>query len=229
MNPGALEGWPKPGIIAVPNCTTITAMMAVGPLHRAAGLRSLILSSYQSVSGAGHKGVAELAEQVQKLHGMEDDLGHPDMDAMPVGDVMGKTIAYNVVPKIAAFEENGFTGEESKMMAEPGQILGLPDLEVSEVFKPKPRAKGAESGGLTCASCHLTPDGKIRGPYNLRAPHDMYPTVTMRDPAGEGRGRRGIERGGRDRSLRQRRQRGACHRKGRSRRQRRRNIVDCRK
>ena len=59
------------------------------------------------------------------------------------------------------------------------EAFDLPDLEVSEVFKPKPRAKGAEAGGLTCASCHLTPEGKIRGPYNLRAPHEMYPTVTM--------------------------------------------------
>jgi hypothetical protein len=59
------------------------------------------------------------------------------------------------------------------------EAFELPDLEVSEVFKPKARPRGEESGGLTCASCHLTPQGKVRGPYNLRAPHDMYPTVTM--------------------------------------------------
>jgi hypothetical protein len=51
---------------------------------------------------------------------------------------------------------------------------------VSEVFKPKPRPQGEEKGGLTCASCHLTPDGKIRGPYNLSAPHEMTADVTMK-------------------------------------------------
>ncbi|HZD78622.1 MAG TPA: aspartate-semialdehyde dehydrogenase [Actinomycetota bacterium] len=129
VNPEALEGAPR--IVAVPNCTTITAMMAVAPLHRAAGLRSLVLSSYQSVSGAGHKGVSELAEQVEKLHGMEDDLARMKADALPVGEVFGKTIAFNVVAKVAHFEPDGFTGEESKMMAEPRKILGLPDLPVA--------------------------------------------------------------------------------------------------
>jgi aspartate-semialdehyde dehydrogenase len=129
INPEALEGDPK--IVAVPNCTTITAMMAVAPLHRAAGLRSLVLSSYQSVSGAGHKGISELTEQIEKLHGMEDELGHPRFEELPFGDVMGKTIAYNVVAKIADFQEDGFTGEEAKMMAEPRKILGLPELPVA--------------------------------------------------------------------------------------------------
>lgn len=129
VNPEALEGDPR--IVAVPNCTTITAMMAVAPLHRAAGLRSLVLSSYQSVSGAGHKGVSELAEQIEKLHGMEDDLARVDADALPVGEVFGKTIAFNVVAKIAAFGDDGFTGEEAKMMAEPRKILGLPELPVA--------------------------------------------------------------------------------------------------
>src|SRR6266540_71203 len=90
--------------------------MAVAPLHRAAGLRSLILSSYQSVSGAGHRGVTELAEQIEKLHGMEDDLAHPDLSALPVGEVFGKTIAYNVVAKVDVFDpETGFTFEEIKI------------------------------------------------------------------------------------------------------------------
>jgi aspartate-semialdehyde dehydrogenase len=129
VNPESLEGGHK--IIAVPNCTTITAMLPIGPLHRAAGLRSLIISSYQSVSGAGWKGVVELEEQVDRLHGHEEELGHPDIDSLPVGEVFGKTIAYNVVAKIASFEESGYTGEEAKMMAEPRKILSAPDLFVA--------------------------------------------------------------------------------------------------
>ena len=74
VNPESLDGSPPPRIVAVANCTTITAMLAVAPLHRAAGLRSLVLSSYQSVSGAGHRGVTELLDQVEKLRGDEESL-----------------------------------------------------------------------------------------------------------------------------------------------------------
>jgi aspartate-semialdehyde dehydrogenase len=130
VNPESLEG--RPHIVCVPNCTIITALMAVAPLHRAAGLRSLVLSSYQSVSGAGQKGIRELTEQVEKLHGMVEDLGSPDLSAMPVGDVFGKTIAYNVVAKIDAFDEDsGFTMEEVKMQREAKKILSLPHLKIA--------------------------------------------------------------------------------------------------
>lgn len=130
VNPEALDGDPPPRIVAVPNCTTITMLLPVGPLHRAAGLTRLVLSSYQSVSGAGQAGVSELLEQVEKLRGDEGSLAQPDRDALPVGSLFGKTIAYNVLAKIGAFDPDGFTGEETKMMAEPRKILGLPDLDV---------------------------------------------------------------------------------------------------
>jgi hypothetical protein len=60
------------------------------------------------------------------------------------------------------------------------EAFALPDMDLNEIYKPKPRPKGQEVGGLTCASCHLTPEGKIRGPYNLRAPHESAPDVRMR-------------------------------------------------
>jgi aspartate-semialdehyde dehydrogenase len=141
VNPEALDGEPK--IIAVPNCTIITALMAIAPAHRAARVRSLIVSSYQSVSGAGQKGVRELAEQVEKLHGMEEELAYPDADAMPVGDVFGKTIAFNVVPKIDVFdEETGYTFEEIKVMREAKRILSMPNLDVSATCVRVPVAVG---------------------------------------------------------------------------------------
>jgi aspartate-semialdehyde dehydrogenase len=130
VNPEALEGWPRPGIIAVPNCTTVAAVLALAPLHRAATCTSLVLSSYQAVSGAGHKAVAELLEQVEKLRGDEESLADPDVGALPAGPVMGRTIAYNVVPKIGDFQDGGFTGEEAKLMAEPRKILSAPDLPI---------------------------------------------------------------------------------------------------
>lgn len=129
VNPEALEG--SPTIVAVPNCTTIVAMMALAPLHRAAGLRSLVLSSYQAVSGAGRDGTRELAEQIEKLHGQVEDLGHPDAAALPAGDVFGKTMAFNVLPKIDDFAEDGSTGEEVKTVEESRKILGIPDLDVA--------------------------------------------------------------------------------------------------
>lgn len=60
------------------------------------------------------------------------------------------------------------------------EAFEIPDMDVAEMFKPVPRPKNQEAGGLTCASCHLTPDGKIRGPYNLRAPHENFPDVRMK-------------------------------------------------
>jgi aspartate-semialdehyde dehydrogenase len=141
VNPEALERGAR--VYAVPNCTIITALMALAPLHRAAGLRAVSLSSYQSVSGAGAKGVRELAEQVGKLHGMEEDLAHPDPDALPVGDVVGKTIAYNVVAKIDVFDEqSGFTFEEIKVQREARRILSLPELDISATCVRVPVAVG---------------------------------------------------------------------------------------
>jgi len=128
VNPEALEGSPR--IVAVPNCTIITTLLAVAPLHRIAGLTSLAVTSFQSVSGAGHRGVTELLAQVEKLRGDEESLAHPVHEALPTGGVFGKTIAYNVVAKIGDFLEDGFSGEEAKVMAEARKIMSLPDLAV---------------------------------------------------------------------------------------------------
>jgi aspartate-semialdehyde dehydrogenase len=118
------------GIVANPNCTAITALMPLGPLHRAFGLTQLVTSSYQSSSGSGMKGVRELAEQIEKLHGQEESLAHPDPDALPVGEVFGRTLAFNVIPRCERPdpEGSGFTTEELKMEAEARKILGIPLL-----------------------------------------------------------------------------------------------------
>ena len=156
VNPEALEGSPK--IIAVPNCTTIVAMMALAPLHRAAGLRSLVLSSYQAVSGAGRDGTRELAEQVQKLHDQVEELGRPDVDALPVGDVFGKTMAFNVLPKVDAFAEDGSTGEEVKTVNESRKILGIPDLDVAATCVRVPVPVGHSVSLLARFSRSIAPE-----------------------------------------------------------------------
>jgi aspartate-semialdehyde dehydrogenase len=173
VNPEALESGPR--IISVPNCTIITTLMAVAPLHREAGLRSLILSSYQSVSGAGQKGVRELAEQVEKLHGMEEELGSPDLDALPSGDVFGKTIAYNVLPKIDVVEEEtGFTFEEVKMQREAKRILSMPQLDISATCVRVPVPVGHS------VSVHATFDRPL-SPDEAREILASAPGVQLRD------------------------------------------------
>ncbi len=174
VNPEALEGSPPPRVIAVPNCSTIAAMLAIGPLHRAAGLRSLVMSSYQSVSGAGMKGTRELAEQIEKLHGQEETLGDADFDSLPFGEVVGKTIAYNVVPKIGPFEPGGYTDEEAKMMAEPRKILGLPDLPVVATSVRVPVPVGH---GVSLVAGFSRPIGVEEAREILRA----APSVELRD------------------------------------------------
>jgi aspartate-semialdehyde dehydrogenase len=193
VNPESLEG--RPRIIAVPNCTIITALMAVAPLHRAAGLRSLILSSYQSVSGAGHRGVTELAEQIEKLHGMEDDLAHPDPSALPVGEVFGKTIAYNVVAKVDAFDlETGFTFEEIKIQREARKILSMPGLEVAATAVRVPVPVGHS------VSIHAT-FSRLIGPQEARELLSAAPGVEVRDDPANGIYPSPLEAAGRDEVL----------------------------
>jgi aspartate-semialdehyde dehydrogenase len=156
VNPEALEGRPK--IVAVPNCTTIVAMMACAPLHRAAGLRSLVLSSYQAVSGAGRDGTRELAEQIEKLHDQVEELGHPDLDALPSGDVFGKTMAFNVLPKIDSFADGGSTGEEVKTVEESRKILGIEDLDVAATCVRVPVPVGHSVSLLARFSRAITPE-----------------------------------------------------------------------
>jgi aspartate-semialdehyde dehydrogenase len=178
VNPAALESGPR--VISVPNCTIITTLMAVAPLHRAAGLRSLILSSYQSVSGAGQKGVRELAEQVEKLHGMEEELGSGDLDALPSGDVFGKTIAYNVLAKIDVFDEDtGSTFEEVKMHREAKRILSLPQLDISATCVRVPVPVGHS------VSVHATFDRPI-SPDQAREILREAPGVQLRDDPANG-------------------------------------------
>jgi aspartate-semialdehyde dehydrogenase len=178
VNPEALERGAK--VYAVPNCTIITALMALAPLHRAAGVKAVSLSSYQSVSGAGAKGVRELAEQVEKLHGMEDDLAHPDPAALPVGEVFGKTIAYNVVAKIDVFDpESGFTFEEIKVQREARRILSLPELDIAATCVRVPVAVGHS------VSLHATFERPISVGDARRAIEEAEGVQLRDDPATE--------------------------------------------
>jgi aspartate-semialdehyde dehydrogenase len=192
VNPEALEGSPR--IIAVPNCTTIVAMMALAPLHRAAGLGGLVLSSYQAVSGAGREGTRELAEQIEKLHDQVEELGRPDLDALPFGDVFGKTMAFNVLPKIDAFAEDGSTREEIKTVQESRKMLGIPDLDVAATCVRVPVPVGHSVSLLARFSRRITPE-------EARALVRDAPGVELRDDPANGVYPSPLEAAGRDEVL----------------------------
>jgi aspartate-semialdehyde dehydrogenase len=132
VNDGAAASRPK-GIIANPNCTTMAAMPVLRPLHEAAGLVSMVVSTYQATSGAGLAGVEELADQIRKggeaaalTHdGTAVDLGQPRAFVEP--------IAYNALPWAGAGVDDGSgeTNEEQKLRLESRKILGIPELAVS--------------------------------------------------------------------------------------------------
>ncbi len=109
------------GIIASPNCSTAVALMALYPLHRAFGLKRVMFSTYQSVSGTGADAVSELESQVQAYVA-----GQP----LP-REVYPHQIFQNLLPHIDSFGPDGYTGEESKMRTESRKILDMPDLKVS--------------------------------------------------------------------------------------------------
>ncbi len=118
-NPEDLR-WNK-GIIANPNCSTIIAMVPLKPLHDYAGLRRIIASTYQAVSGAGILGLSELSEQTRQV-----------LDGQPIQPkVFQHQIAFNLIPHIDYFEDNGYTHEEMKMFREGRKILGIPNLMVN--------------------------------------------------------------------------------------------------
>ena len=146
------------GIIANPNCTAITALMAVAPLRSLAGLERLVISSYQSVSGMGAAGIDELIEQVEKLSGRERELLAPDPDSLPAGDVFGRTIAYNVLPRGGTFDPDGWTTEETKLVGESKKILGLPKLDVAATVVRVPVMTGHSVSVLAEFSGDVSPD-----------------------------------------------------------------------
>jgi len=121
VNPEAIAGYKARGIIANPNCSTIQLVVALKPLHDAAEIERINVSTYQSVSGAGRGGVEELARQSAALLS-----GRPSESK-----VWAKQIAFNVIPQIDAFQDNGFTREEMKIVWETRKILGLPELRVN--------------------------------------------------------------------------------------------------
>ncbi|MGD0441913.1 MAG: aspartate-semialdehyde dehydrogenase [Acidimicrobiales bacterium] len=133
VNRAALGSIPK-GIVANPNCTTMVAMPVLKPLDELAGLRRVVASTYQAVSGAGLAGTAELDEQIRKVADGAAALAH-DGNAveLPAPVKFPRPIAFNVIPLAGQLVDDGSgeTSEEQKFRDESRKILGLPELLVS--------------------------------------------------------------------------------------------------
>ncbi|WP_409294330.1 aspartate-semialdehyde dehydrogenase [Peribacillus sp. SCS-26] len=116
------------GIIANPNCSTIQMVAALQPLRREFGLSKVVVSTYQAVSGAGAAAVSEMKRQARAI--LEEEDFTPEI--LPVGsDDKKYQIAFNAVPQIDKFQDNGFTFEEMKMVNETKKIMHLPELKVA--------------------------------------------------------------------------------------------------
>jgi aspartate-semialdehyde dehydrogenase len=120
VNPQAIKGFRKKNIIANPNCSTIQLVMALKPLHDAVRIKRVVVSTYQSVSGAGKAGMDELWDQTKGIY----MLGAGEPKTFP------KQIAFNVIPYIGSFQDDGYTDEEQKMWNETHKMLD-PDIRLT--------------------------------------------------------------------------------------------------
>ena len=121
VNPQDIAWYKNRGIIANPNCSTIQMVVVLKPIHDAARIKRVVVSTYQAVSGTGQKAVQELADQVKDLLTGKD----------PQAKVYPYRIAFNVLPHIDVFLDNGYTKEEMKMVLETKKIMGDDSIRVS--------------------------------------------------------------------------------------------------
>jgi aspartate-semialdehyde dehydrogenase len=121
VNPHAVAAHRNKGIIANPNCSTIQMVVVLKPLHNAATIDRVVVSTYQAVSGTGMKAIRELEEQTRQLLSFQE----------VAPKVYPYQIAFNCFPHIGAFLENGYTEEEMKMVNETRKIMEAPDMKIT--------------------------------------------------------------------------------------------------
>ena len=191
VNPHALAHIPK-GIVANPNCTTMAAMPVLKPLHAAAGLKRLVVSTYQAASGAGLAGIRELETQMRAVTdggaALADDGGAV---AFPTPEKWAVPLAFNVVPLNYVLEEDGYTEEETKLRDETRKILEIPGLPVSgtcvrvPVFTGHSLSINAEFESALSAARALEILGQAPGVVVTDVPNPL--AATGRDPVFVGR------------------------------------------
>ena len=164
VNGEAIADYQQRGIIANPNCSTIQMLVALKPIHDAVGITRINVSTYQSVSGAGKKGITELASQTGKL-----------LNGIKVEpEVFSAQIAFNAIPHIDVFEENGYTREEMKMVWETHKIFNDDSIQVNPTCVRVPVFFGHAE------SIHIETEEKI-SESDVRALLQNAPGVTVLD------------------------------------------------
>lgn len=172
VNPGAVKG--HKGLIANPNCSTIQMVVALQPLHTSAGLKRVVVATYQSVSGSGKEAVDELADQSRAILNNEE----PPRGNIPYkGASKNHQIAFNMVPHIDVFEEDDYTKEEMKMIRETRKIMAMPDLPITVTTVRVPVFNG-HSEALTVELNSALSPGEAREAFSK-----MPGMVVMDDPS----------------------------------------------
>jgi aspartate-semialdehyde dehydrogenase len=177
VNPEQAADRPR-GIIAVPNCTTLALIVAMAALHRAFGLREMVVASYQAASGAGQAGVDTLYTQLDKVAGTRT-LGQRAGDLRSVVGDLGPfpaPLALNVVPWAGSLRDEGWSSEELKIRNESRKILGLPDLKVSATCVRVPVVTGHS------AAVHAEFDGEVSCQEARRVLGEAPGVVVADDP-----------------------------------------------
>ncbi|MCF6137161.1 aspartate-semialdehyde dehydrogenase [Alkalihalobacillus berkeleyi] len=164
------------GIIANPNCSTIQMVVALEPIRKKYGLSKVIVSTYQAVSGAGAKAINEMNEQTRSI--LDGETFTPEV--LPVsGDEKHYQIAFNAVPQIDKFQDNGYTFEEMKMINETKKIMGMQHLEVAATCVRLPVETGhSESVYIEIDKENITVD-------EMKSILSEAPGVTLQDDPSE--------------------------------------------
>ena len=164
VNPHALSGFRERNIIANPNCSTMQLVVALAPIHREVGIKRINIATYQSVSGSGKSGLEELAKQTAEL-----------LNFKPASkNVYPDQIAFNAIPHIDAFQDNGYTKEEMKLVWETRKILEDDAIQVNPTAVRVPVFYGhAEAVHLEL--------GRPLSPEQTRSLLESAPGVTVMD------------------------------------------------
>ena len=191
INSEAAQDRPK-GIIASPNCTMLTLVLPLAALHRWAGVRRVILSSYQAASGAGQAGADELVKQIAVAAQQPEIVGIGlGREAISRGSAFAHPLAMNVIPQIGSVRADGYSGEEVKVGEETRKVLGLPDLRVTATCVRVPTVVGH------AVSVHAEFDGAISAD-EARAILREAPGVEVLDDTAAGIYPTPLEAAGRD-------------------------------
>jgi aspartate-semialdehyde dehydrogenase len=176
VNPEAIDG--HSGIVANPNCSTMQMVVALKPLHDAAGIERLVISTYQSTSGTGVRAVAEMNDQARAILDGVDP---------PAARIYPHQIAFNVLPQVETFKDgDDYTTEERKMIGETRKILGLPELRISATCARVPVVVGHSQSVNLETSDDLSPEAArelLAGAPGVRVLDDpgnaVYPLASI--------------------------------------------------